>query len=644
MTPAPRRYLHVLLRSTLIAALAIFGACSERVPTSSAALVEVPEPVLDAVEPSVRQQIREAQQAATQGGESASAAAAWGTLASTYHAYDFLEAAGAAYTNARQLDPESFRWAYLQGVLREELGQKENAIAALDAALGIRPENLTARVRRASIRRDLGDLERAREELESVLSETDDVALAHYLLGQLDAHAGEWQRAVQRFERVLEIQPQASRVRYPLSRAYARLGRADAAEAEAEQSGTVDVTLTDPLLAELSELERGAAAYVRKGAQRQIAGDWRGAVAAYRTAVETDPQHLEARMSLGGALVEIGDFEGAEEHLRRAVEIEPLQALAWYNLAGVLRARERFDEAIDAYDRAIERSPDDDRFQLARARTLRDGGRAAEARAAYQGLAAKGALDAEFDLARLDAQQGRRRDAIARTEALLGRDLSTSQRRLAHLLLADWLARGGATEAALSHYEAAAETIGDPSAEADLASRAQLLDALLGRANLLGTLGRLREAAEAYEKVNRLDPSRPEAWLGGATAAALSGDWADARRRLETGLASSQPEHQVDLRHTLARLLATAPVAEVRDGELALQLARAALDEGGPVDYAETVGMALAELGRWQEAIDWQQRVIRQLESAGETQRAGQARALLQQYGRRLPVRQGAGP
>ena len=640
----------VALRLVVLAAL-LLGGCRDGGglgKTAPAPLVEVPEPMLDAVEPSVREQIHEAAASIKASANTAGSAASWGLLARTYHAYDFLEAAEAAYTNARRLDPESFRWAYLQGVLLEELGLKNEAIEALDAALALRPSDVTARVRRASIRRDLGQTPLAQEELEAVLAERDDIALAHCLLGQIAADAGEWQQAADRFERVLELQPQASRVRYPLSRAYARLGRQDDATAQAEASGSGDVSLADPLMAELSQLERGAAAFVRQGAKRQIAGDWQAAVAAYREAVAADPQHVEARMSLGGALAELGDHVGAEAELRRAVEIDPEQALAWYNLAGVLRAQGRMDEALDAYDQAIRRSPDDDRFQLARAQTQLDAGRVDEARSAYEALAADGSIEAEFALARLDASAGRGTEAVGRTEALLGRDLTAGQRRLAHLLLADWNARSGDTGdvgAALDHYQQVIDSFegADGPGETDPTARERLASAHFGRANLLGALGRLKEASEGYDRATELEPSLAEAWLGGATAAALSGDWSGARRRLEAGLQATQdPARRVDLRHTLARLLATAPDPEIRDGELALELARTALADGGPVDYAETVGMALAEVGRWQEAVDWQQRVINQLESAGQTQRARSARALLEQYRDRRPVRQGS--
>lgn len=664
-----QRHISRVAPALLLGACLLFSCRGEK-PKSviGVSVVEMPEPVLDQVGPAVRRQIEEAQagvapqaiQAAAGGSGSDGSGtngatlhdfgSAYGLLARTYHAYSFLEAADPAYSNARAYEPESFRWAYLQGVLRQELGRKAEAVADLDTALTLRPDDVTARVRRASILREMGDPDagaRARADLEQVLEERNDVALAHYLLGQIAADAGDWQQAAERFETVLELQPQASRVRYPLSRVYARLGRMDEAQTQAEQSGTTDVTLDDPLLAELAELRQGADSLVRRGAERQIAGDWQAAAAAYRAAVESDPENVPARMSLGGALAELGDLEGAETQLRRAVEIDPSQALAWYNLAGVLRGQGRLEEAISAYDEAITRSPGDVRFQLAKAQTQMDAGRTEAARRTYERLTSElGPIEAELGLARLDTSVGQGAVALRRLDALLAnRDLTDDQSQVAHLLAADLRARTGDLETALDHYDAALAAF-----EAEIrptdgrlppAKLNRLAQAEFGRANMLGSLGRLGDAAKAYDRVTRLDPSRAEAWLGGATAAALGGDWAGARERLETGLEkTTDPARKVDLRHTLARLLATAPDAAVRDGELALELARAALDEGGPVDYAETVGMALAELGRWPEAVEWQQRVVQQLESAGQAQRAAAARALLAQYKREEPVRQ----
>lgn len=606
-------------------------------------LSKIPEPVLDAVEPSVRRQIETAEADLRAviddpGADDAELAESFGDLGRTYHAYQFLEAAGAAYSNARRLAPDSFQWTYLQALVHEERGDKEGAVESLSAALRLRPGDLPARVRRAALYKDLGQRDLAREELEKALTKREDLALAHYYLAQMDTDSGDWQTAARRYERVLELQPGASRVRYPLSRVYQRLGRTDEAARQAQRTGADDVTMDDPLMGEVLRLKQGAAALVRRGAAAQIDGDWHAAQAAYREAVDADPASVEARMSLGGALAQTGDLRGAEEQLRKAVDLDPAQALAWYNLAGVLRSQGRLDAALDAYAEALRLSPYESKFLLARAQTQLDAGRPDAAGAIYESVLEiePDSVDASFGLAVLHAAQGRVAEARRRLEALLGRDLTDSQRRRAQLRLANLRARSGDAAGALDLYESVAAA----SAEDSPSDRAHLMEAHFGRANLLGSAGRFGEAARAYQTVTSLDPRRTDAWLGGATALVLNGDWLGARRRLNEGLRAT--DNDMDLQHTLARLLATAPVPEARDGEQALRLARAALDQGGSVDFAETVGMALAELGRWQEAVDWQQSVIDQLQAAGQTERAAAAQALRDQYLQHRPVRQGA--
>ena len=57
--------------------------------------------------------------------------------------------------------------------------------------------------------------------------------------------------------------------------------------------------------------------------------------------------------------------------------------------------------------------------------------------------------------------------------------------------------------------------------------------------------------------------------------------------------------------------------ASVRDGARSLELAMTAFAEERSPERAETVAMALAELGRFPEAVDWQRRIVEQVEAAG---------------------------
>jgi len=62
--------------------------------------------------------------------------------------------------------------------------------------------------------------------------------------------------------------------------------------------------------------------------------------------------------------------------------------------------------------------------------------------------------------------------------------------------------------------------------------------------------------------------------------------------------------------HALARLLAAAPDARVRDGRRALQLLDQLIKGQQTIELAETTAMALAEVGRYREAVEVQREAL----------------------------------
>jgi DNA-binding transcriptional MerR regulator len=104
------------------------------------------------------------------------------------------------------------------------------------------------------------------------------------------------------------------------------------------------------------------------------------AQAAYRHALEIDPQMVMAHINLGCLLHAAGKHAAAERHYRRAIKCDADHALAWYNLGVLLEDRARAREALPCYERAV---------------------------AADSGLA-----DAHYNLALLYEHAGRKQDAV----------------------------------------------------------------------------------------------------------------------------------------------------------------------------------------------------------------------------------------
>jgi hypothetical protein len=113
--------------------------------------------------------------------------------------------------------------------------------------------------------------------------------------------------------------------------------------------------------------------------------------------------------------------------------------------------------------------------------------------------------------------------------------------------------------------------------------------------------------------------------------------WQEGRDCLEEALLHHPDDPRIV--HTLARLLATAPVSRVRDGNRSLELARRALAAEGSLEHSETVAMALAEMGRFEEAISWQRGLAQKASTLGDRATLTRLVHHLRLYEARRPVR-----
>jgi len=227
----------------------------------------------------------------------------------------------------------------------------------------------------------------------------------------------------------------------------------------------------------------------------------------------------------------------------------------------------------------------------------------------------------------------RNREAIEDLERLcdLGLEGEGARIRLAVAYL-----RLGEFETARSHYRKALDLNLDPSDEAQVHHHLGVIEGRIGSADraveeyrtalaldpdlvgahldlglALARLGRYQESAETYRQVVEVDPSNLRARRGEAEALASLGRLREALQLLEEGWRAI-PE-SVELLHALARLLATADDPEVRNGERALDLAQRTLRAGSSPSRLETLAMASAEAGLFNEAVKLQRQVIQMM-------------------------------
>jgi len=190
-------------------------------------------------------------------------------------------------------------------------------------------------------------------------------------------------------------------------------------------------------------------------------------------------------------------------------------------------------------------------------------------------------------------------------------------------LLASGTAANAAVEEALHDYRKA------------LTLAPQLAEARFNLATLLGRLGRFGEAAENYGRLVASDPNNQAVRFSHAMALVLDNQHARAKAALEQAL-EVIPD-AANVAHLLTRLLVTSPDNSVRDAAVGLDLAFRLFNALPTPEHGETVAMALAESGHFDKALEWQQRVIDELESAGLDTTV--ARKRLELYKTRTPVR-----
>lgn len=650
----------LVLLPLLAGATACGGGAGGREEIPDPATLPLPDPDLGEMQPALRERLEQAEaevEALARRSEAAPSevAEAFGELGGFYHIFDLLDAAATAYGNAGRLQPERYRWPYLKGLVHVDQGQLEAAQTELERALELRPESVPAWIRFGNLLLERNQPEGARDAFERALEleageaggTEDGIAAATFGLGRAEAALGRHAAAVEHFERVLELQPQASVVHYPLSQAFRRLGRMEEAEEQLVRRGNRRVAFPDPPMDELTDLKTLTAFQVLHSMARDLEvpaeqllgfalthlGDVRGTVEPLERVIaeqleqgESPERIARLHYAAGGILVNQGDDDRALEHFRSAVARDPELLDAWVKLGNALARTGRLEVAVEAFARALELQPGDRELTVKRATVLINLGRTDQAIAELRQLAREDPEDPTLRIRVAEALEAagdlRGAEAAYREAVDAGRP-APAQAQI-HRGYGAFLQRQGQFQRAVEQYRQALRLDQD------------LLGARRDLAAVLGHLGRFREAAEEYARVTTAAPKDDAARRGEALALILSGRPEAAVRTLEEGVAEAPDA--VGLKNLLARLLAGAPEESTRDGARALELALAAYDAEPVPAHAETVAMAYAELGDFERAVEWQERLLEQLELGPRLYRA-QERLELYEQGEPVRIR-----
>jgi tetratricopeptide (TPR) repeat protein len=411
-----------------------------------------------------------------------------------------------------------------------------------------------------------------------------------YYLGHLYKAKGPLAKSVVAFENAHRLQPNDVATLVWLGDAYLAEGRWDAAE---------------PLFDQALRLEaNSAAAHFGAGRVALAKKDYAGAVTHLEKALALDPQADATHYQLGMAYRGMGDLPRAEAQLAKKGAIEPRP------VDPLMRALDALLESAEAYN-------------VRGGRELEAGNWSAAADDFRKGLAFKPSDPSLRH--RLGTALYQLGDAAGAVEQFQEVIRTSPEFARAHFSLGVVMEAAGRHENAIESFSNAVKY------------DAGYLQARLQLARVLARSGRPLKALAEYQQVLERDPAMKEAVFERAMTLVRLQQYREARDRLRDAVKSYPRDPAFS--HTLARLLAAAPDARVRDGARAKALVDELLKTERSFDVGATEAMALAELGEFDQAAAVQRAAIAAAERAGLHNVVQHLTGNLKLYERRRPCR-----
>jgi len=411
-----------------------------------------------------------------------------------------------------------------------------------------------------------------------------------YYLGHLYRAKGPLAKSVEAFEKAHRLEPNDAATLVWLGDAYLAQGRSDAAE---------------PLFDQALSLEaNSAAAHFGAGRVALTKKDYAGAVTHLEKALALDPQADATHYQLGMAYRGLGDFPRAEAQLAKKGTIEPRP------VDPLMRALDELLESAEAYN-------------VRGGRELEARNWSAAAEDFRKGLALKPSDPSLRH--RLGTALYQLGDAAGAVEQFQEVIRTSPEFAKAHFSLGVVMEAAGRHENAIESFSNAVKY------------DAGYIQARLQLARVLARSGRPQRALAEYQQVLERDPAMKEAVFEHGMALVRLQRYREARDRLRDAV-KSYPGDPV-FSHALARLLAAAPDAQVRDGARAKALVDELLKTERSFDVGATEAMALAELGEYDQAVAVQRAAIAAAERAGLHNVVQHLTDNLKLYERRRPCR-----
>ncbi|MFN5065918.1 MAG: tetratricopeptide repeat protein [Aphanizomenon sp.] len=250
--------------------------------------------------------------------------------------------AAAAINKAIELSPRAAFYLN-QGIVRNELGDKQGAIDDFNQAIKINPNLALAYSNRGVVRNELGDKQGAIDDYNQAIKINPNYADAYYNRGNAKSALGDKQGAIDDYNQAIKLNPNES-LAY-LNRGIVRYDLGDKQGAIDDFNQAIKI---NPNL---------ALAYYGRGYVRNELGDKQGAIDDFNQAIKINPNLAQAYNNRGNVRNELGDKQGAIDDYTLAIKINPNYAQAYYNRGIVRNDLGDKPGAIDDYTQAIKINP-----------------------------------------------------------------------------------------------------------------------------------------------------------------------------------------------------------------------------------------------------------------------------------------------
>ena len=225
------------------------------------------------------------------------------------------------------------------GVVLQEIGHLEEAIAEYDEAIRLNSRYALAYNNRGKAYFGSGEHERAIQDMDEAIRLDPELAMAYSNRGGVYSALGHHERAVKDLDESIRLDPL-------LSEAYVNRGAAYFGQGQHERA------IRD--LDEAIRLDPGLAmAYVNRGSAYGGLGQFERAIEDYDEAIRLDLQLAMAYNNRGRIYGELGQYARAIEDFDEAIRLDPGLAMAYVNRGSAYGVLGQFERAIEDYDEAI---------------------------------------------------------------------------------------------------------------------------------------------------------------------------------------------------------------------------------------------------------------------------------------------------